>query len=204
MGQVYRRISAPYMPNATPDKTNTPSPYYAPGELGCTFFDQNTNREYLRVQVDSGATSGTGIGHSPLAGELAYWKNESPGQWIVTNDKNQCDLGPTAAPNRIAGIFAIAPTVSPNVNGSDGLPLMYMVDLVTQALAFPVQATGTIVVGAQASGNTAANTANAVSQASVGAAAAPTQQIGVWTSATIGAPGPANTAPCDVNIGFQE
>ena len=88
--QIYRRILAPYMPNGTPDKTNAPSPYYAPGELGCSFVDQNTGCTYLRAQLDSGATSSTGIG-AVVANQLAYWKDES--QFIVTNDKVQCDCG---------------------------------------------------------------------------------------------------------------
>src|SRR5579863_6580578 len=118
MAQVFKRIANPFQPQGTPDKTNAPTPVYAPGELGCYFNDENTGNQYLRVLVDSGATSSTGIGHTPAVGEVAYWKSVAAN--IVTNDKSQCDLGPTAAPNRIAGIFGVAPTVTPNAKGTDG------------------------------------------------------------------------------------
>src|SRR5476651_517820 len=103
MAQFYRTgIANPYMPNGSPDKTNAASPYYAAGEVGCSFNDPNGNT-YMRVQVDSGATSGIGIAHTPQIGELAYWKSLTLG--IVTNDKAQCDIGATGAPNQIAGVF---------------------------------------------------------------------------------------------------
>jgi len=188
------------MYNGTPDKTNTPSPYLAPGELGCSFSDQNTGGVYVRVQVDSGATSTSGIGHSPLAGELAYWKNAAPGVAIVTNDKFQCDLGATAAPNRIAGVFQLAPTVTPGVNGPDGNPQMYMTDLVIQKRNTPVLCSSTPTAGEFLTGNTAANTANTVANA-VGTAA-PTTLVGVATG--VANTGTANSFFCDVNVGFQD
>lgn len=195
MAQYYPRIVNPYMPQGTPDLTNAPSPYYAPGELGCTFNDQDKGGSYLRVQLDSGATSATSVG-AVVAGQLAYWKSTATS--TVTNDKNQCDLGPTAAPNRIAGIFQLAVSTSPNINGTDGQPKLYMCDLVIQKNGYPVQASGTIVAGGLASGDTTANTARAISQASIGAAYPPTAVIGTWASATV----TNNTAPMNINIGF--
>ena len=203
MAQVYRRIANPFMPNGTPDLTNAKSPYYAPGELGCTFNDPNTGNQYLRVQVDSGATSSTGIGHTPQIGEVAYWKNVA--QSIVTNDKAQCDLAATAAPNRIAGIFGVAPTVTANVNGSDGQPLMYMVDLLVKTGATPgqLQCSSAPTAGEIATGNTASNTANSV-VLSVGTAPA-SQPLGVFTGgAAVTHAGASSTYPCDINVGFAD
>lgn len=196
MAQVYRRIANPFMPNGTPNLTNSPSPFYAPGELGYTFNDQNTGHDYLRVQLDSGATASTVIG-APTAGQVAYWKNMATA--TVTNDKQQCDFGPTAAPNRIAGVFSIAPTTAPGVNGPDGLPSLYMTDLVIKS-AFPiaVAVSGTPAAGGLATGNTSANTANCVSTAA--GTAAPSEIVGIWASATV----TSNTALCSVNIQFAE
>ncbi len=196
MAQVYRKIQNPYMPQGLPTLTNAPSPYYAPGELGCTFSDENTGDTYLRVQVDSGATASTAVG-AITAGQLAYWKNQNT--FTVTNDKQQCDLGPTAAPNRIAGVFQLAPTVAPGVTGSDGNPQLYMTDLIIRSIApRTVAVSGTPAAGALATGNTSANTANAVSTAA--GTAAPSQIVGVWASATV----TSNTGQCDINVQFSE
>jgi hypothetical protein len=193
--QVYKRVANPYMPNGTPDLTNAPSPYYAPGELGYAFNDPNTGNSYLRVQLDSGATSATPVG-AVLAGQLAYWKNYSTA--TVTNDSRMCDLGATAAVNRVAGIFGLAVTTAPGINGTDGQPLLYMCDLVIQAQAYPIQVTGSIVKGGYATADTTANTARAIASA-VGTAP-PTQPLGIFTSTTV----TSGTSPCDVNIAFVD
>jgi len=195
--QVYPRIANPYMPNGTPDKTNAPSPYYAPGELGCSFNDQNTGGSYLRVQVDSGCTASTPVG-AILAGQVAYWKNATPGISLVTNDPRFCDLGPTAAPNRVAGIFQLAPTVSPGVTGPDGNPQLYMTDLVLQKGNTPVLCSTTPTAGEYCTANTTANNANTVASA-VGTAP-PTQPLGIFTG--VANTGTANSFFCDVNIAF--
>jgi hypothetical protein len=187
------------MPNGTPDKTNAPSPYYAPGELGCAFNDENTGGSYLRVQLDSGATSATAVG-AVAAGQLAFWKDQS--QALVTNDKNQCDVGPSGAINRVAGVFQTAVTVAPGVNGTDGNPLLYMCDLVIQKRAYPVVAAAALI-GAQATANTTAGHADATYTTGVNTAPV-SQVLGVFASSTIGSPGPAGTAPVDVNIGFTD
>jgi len=192
--QVYKRISAPYMPNQTPDLTNAPSPYFAPGELGCVFNDPNTGREYLRVQVDSGATSSTTVG-APAVGQVMYWKNFATA--TVTNDKNQCDLGPTASINRVAGVLAVVPTNYAGTNGTDGLPKLSMVDLVVKGQSVGVQGTGTPLAGGWATVNTSANTANCTQTAA--GTAAPSQIIGVWASATAIS---GTLFPCDVNVQF--
>lgn len=195
MAQVYPRIQSPYMPNGTPNLTNAPSPYYAPGELGCSFNDQNTGGSYLRVQLDSGATASTAVG-APIAGQVAYWKNQSTA--TVTNDKNQCDLGPTASVNRIAGVFAIAPTTAPGVNGTDGNPLLYMTDLYLQKNNAPLAASGGVAAGDFASANTSANTANCIGTAVN--TAVPTQLVGTWTSATV----TNNIGTANINVSFVD
>jgi len=184
------------MPNGTPDLTNSPSPFIAPGEVGAAFNDQNTGGSYLRVLLDSGATSGTVVG-AVAAGQLAFWKDRANN--IVTNDKNQCDIGPTGAVNRVAGIFQGAIKTAPGVLDSSGNPTQYMCDLVIQKKAFSIAVTGTIVAGAVAEADTTANTARAISAATV--TTAPVSQVlGVFTSATV----TSGTAPCDVNIGFLD
>lgn len=192
--QVYRRIANPYMPQGTPDKTNAPSPFYAPGELGCSFSDPNTGKEYLRVQLDSGATASTSIG-AVAATELAYWKDQAKA--IVTNDKNQCDAGPSGAINRVAGIFQAAVTAAPGQNGTDGNPLMYMCDLVVRGRT--TVAAASALVGAQATADTTAGAARVVYTTGVNTAPV-SQVLGVFLSSTI----TSNTADVDVNIGFAE
>lgn len=193
--QVYRRIANPYQPNGSPNLTNAPSPFYAPGELGCAYNDQNTGGSYLRVQLDSGANALSAIG-VVAAGQLAFWKDQNAS--IVTNDKNQCDVGPSGAINRVAGIFQLAVTAAPGQTGADGLPLMYMTDLVIRKLAYPV-ATASALAGAQATADTTASTARAVYTTGVNTAPV-SQVIGVFASSTIA----SNLASVDVALGFAE
>lgn len=195
--QIYNNIANPFMPNGTPDKTNSPTPDYAPGEIGCAFTDQNTGGRYLRVHVDSGATSATAIG-AVAPYQLAFWKDQAAS--LVTNDKNQCDVGPAGAINRVAGVFQVAATVAPGQLGTDGQPLLYTVDLVLAKRAFPVVA-ATALIGANATANTTAAHADVVFTTGV-STAPPSQILGVFASTTIGAPGPAGTAPVDLSIGF--
>lgn len=196
MAQVFPRIPNPFMPQGTPDKTNAPTPVYDPGEVGCSFNDQNIGGAYLRVLLDSGATSATPTG-AVAQGQLAFWKNQS--QSLVTNDQRMCDVGPAGAANRVAGIFQLAVTAAPGVNGTNGQPLQYMCDLIIQRGSAPVLCSSTPVAGQTASANTSAGTANAIATA-VGTAS-PTQQIGVWASATAIS---GSLFPCDVNIGFVD
>lgn len=202
MAQVYPRIANPFQPNGTPNLTNAPSPAQYPGELGCSFNDQNTGGSFLRVYVDSGATSSTPVG-APVVGQLMYWKNQTlpggSGYPTVTNDPRFCDLGPTAAPNRIAGVLQVNPTVSPNVNGPDGLPQLYYVDLILQKSSAILAASGSITQGGYASGNTSANTANCISSA-IGTAA-PTQPVGVWTTATTSTLNGITVGTANINVG---
>jgi hypothetical protein len=182
------------MAQGTADLTNEPSPYYAPGELGCSFSDQNTDGEYRRVILDSGATAGP-VG-AVAQGQLAFWKDEANS--LVTNDKNQCDVGPTGAINRVAGIFQLAVTTAAGVNGSDGLPLRYMTDLVIRKRNYNV-ASASALIGAQATADTTASVARAVYTTGVNTAPV-SQVLGVWASSTI----TSNKAPMDVSIGFAE
>jgi len=196
MAQVYPRIANPFMPQGTPDKTNSPAPFYAPGEIGAAFNDQSTQGSYLRAKLDSGATSSTAVG-AVAAGQLAYWKDQAAG--IVTNDKNQCDVGPSGAINRVAGIFQLAVTAAPGVNGTDGNPIQYVCDLVIQKRAYPVSASGSFTIGTYAIADTTANTARVIGQATVTTAPV-SQVIGVVASATV----TNNLVPVDVNIGFVD
>jgi hypothetical protein len=195
MAQVYPRIIAPFMPQGTPDKTNSPTPFYAPGEIGSAFNDQSTGGSYLRVRLDSGATSATGIG-AVAAGQLAFWKDRANN--LVTNDKAQCDAGPSGAINRVAGIFQLAVTTAPGTNDSTGNPITYVTDLVIQKKAYPVQANSALI-GAQATADTTASTARLVYTTGVNTAPV-SQVLGVFTSSTI----TGGTAPVDVNIGFVD
>lgn len=198
--QVYRRIANPYMPQGTPNLTNAPSPYYAPGELGGAFNDENTGGSYLRVQLDSGATASTPVG-AVAAYQLAFWKDQDNA--IVTNDKRFCDAGVNGSVNRVAGIFQLAVSTAANTLDDNGQPKMYMCDLVIRKRAFPVLATGTILIGTQAIADTTASTARIISQATVTTAPV-SQVIGVLATSVLGSPGPANTAPVDVALGFAE
>ena len=195
MAQVYPRIANPWVPQGTPLQTNSPTPFFAPGEIGCAFNDQNTGNSYLRVQLDSGATSATPVG-PVVAGQLAYWKNQASA--IVTNDSRFADVGPSGAINRVAGIFATAVTAGGGVNGSNGLPLYYVCDLVIQSTSFPVAASSALV-GAIATANTAANTANVVYTTGVNTAPV-SQPIGTFLSSII----TNSTAPVQVTLGFVQ
>ena len=192
---VYGRIANPYMGSwGTSPFTNAPTPVYAPGELGQAFFEQDTGQVCLRVKLDSGATSATPTG-AVAAGQLAFWKNQS--QSLVTNDQRMCDIGPLGAANRVAGVFQLAVTAAPGVNGTDGQPVQYMCDLTIQKVGAPVLCSSTPVAGNFATANTSAGTANAIATAT--GTAAPTQLLGTWASATAIS---GSLFPCDVNIGF--
>ena len=82
------------------ERINTATLYKA-GELGSQI--QIGTKGYQLVQVDSGATASTGAGHAPQAGDLAFWKNRTA--YLVTNDRAQCQAGPTNSRNLVAGVF---------------------------------------------------------------------------------------------------
>jgi len=197
MAQVYPRIANPFMPQGTPALTNSPTPFYAPGEIGCAFNDQIGGGSYLRVRLDSGATSATTVG-AVAAGQLAFWKDQAAG--LVTNDKRQCDVGPSGAINRVAGIFQLAVSTAPGINDANGNPVTYVCDLVIQKKGYSVAATGTLVAGAAAIADTTADTARAISQVAVTTAPV-SQVIGTVASATAPA---AGFASVNVNIGFVD
>ncbi len=184
------------MPQGTAALTNAPTPFYAPGEIGCAFNEQLGGGSYLRVKLDSGATSSSAVG-AVAAGQLAFWKDQANS--IVTNDKNQCDVGPSGAVNRVAGVFQMANTAAPGVTGSDGNPVQYVCDLVIQKKAYPIQASGTLVAGAVALADTTASVSRAIAPAAVNTAPV-TQVLGTWTSTVI----TNNLSPCNVNIGFLD
>lgn len=182
MAQVYPRIANPYMPQGTPDKTNAPNtttnPFYAPGEIGGSFNDQNVGGSWLRVTLEP--TSAT-----PVAGSLAFWNSRSTA--TVTATKANSDVGASGAINRVAGVFALAVTPG-NV-----------CDIMIQKLAYPmVSADNSGVIGGVALANTAGGTNNLVGAATVTTAPV-SQVIGVNVSAPA-----ANLVNVDINIGFVD
>ena len=74
---------------------------YKPGELGSQI--QTATKAYQLIQVDSGAALSTA--GAPVCGSVAFWKDRS--KYIVTNDKQQAEGGPTIAKtvNSVAGVF---------------------------------------------------------------------------------------------------
>lgn len=202
--QVFKRIANPFMPQGIAGATNAPSPPYAPGEIGCAFNDQNTGNSYLRVFLDSGATSATAIG-AVKAGQLAFWKDRLNN--IVTNDPNFNDTGtPASCVNRVAGVFQTAVTAAPGVNQANGQPQQYYCDLLIEGKNQPVAAlAGSVAVpGAQVTADTEANIllgGGVVSTATV--TTAPTKVVlGVCRSSVVSAPTGVGTMNVDVLIGF--
>ena len=208
--QVFKRIQNPWMQNGIAGATNAPTPLQAPGEIGCAFNDQNTGCSYVRVFLDSGATSAAG-GGAVKAGQLAFWKDRVNG--IVTNDPNFNDTGtPANSVNRVAGVFQTAVTAAPGVTGSDGRPLQYACDLLIEGrnvaglLALQGSA-GLGIQGAQLVADTVSHIASGggfVGLASV--TTAPTQQVlGINKSGGVTATA-ANVAwgtfTADITIGF--
>lgn len=195
--QVYKRIANPFMPNGTPDKTNSPTPFYAPGEIGCAFFDPNTNIAYARVRLDSGATSATAVG-AVKAGQLAFWKDQANN--LVTNDVVQVDTAGTANGwlNRVAGVFMTAVSTAPGTNDSTGQPVTYVCDIAIQGKSVNVWTkAASATAGCQAVADTTAGTAQAITLAATNTA--PTSQVlGVFKSSTI----TNNLAPMELELGF--
>lgn len=203
MAQVYPRIANPFMPNGLPSQTNAPSPPYAPGEIGGAFNDQNTGLSYVRVYLDSGATSATATG-AVKAGQLAFWKDRSAN--LVTNDPNFNDTGtPANSVNRVAGVFQTAVTAAPGVNQANGSPQQYYCDLLIQGKNQPIAAkagSAGIVPGFQVICDTVSNIQGGGGVVGLATATtAPTQQvIGICRSSGV----TAGTVNVDVNIGFVD
>jgi hypothetical protein len=172
MATYYTRIVNPFMPQGSPDKTLALTPFYAPGEIGSAFNDQQTGRSYLRVKVDPAATV--------LVGQVAFWKDRANN--IVTNDKTQADVGTAGAINRVAGIFGVAvPSVSGT--GTDGQTLYYVVDLILVGQNVSVVAS-TALVGAFATVDTTGGVNRVVF--TTGVSTAPVSQVvGIYRSTTI-------------------
>lgn len=197
MATVYNRIANPYQVS-TAGSLNAPTPFYAPGEIGAAYNDQN-GRAYARVKLDSGATSATPTG-AVVVGQLAYWKDRDAA--LVTNDSRMCDLafvtpGSAGFINRVAGVFSVAASTAPGVTGSDGNPVQYVTDIIIQGKNVPVATTGTPVLGSQATADTTTTTARALTTGAV-ATAPPSQVIGVVKSVTV----TSGNVPIDVSIGF--
>lgn len=195
--QVYAKIANPYMPNGTSAKTNAPTPFYAPGEIGCAFYDPMTGFTNVRVRLDSGATASTPVG-AVAAGQLAFWKDRANN--LVTNDQRMCDAAATTNGfvNRVAGVFQTAISTAPGTNDSTGQPVTYVCDLVILGQNVNVWTkANSATIGAQAVCDTTANTAQVAALAT--ATTAPTSQVvGVFRSGTI----TNNLAPVDVELGF--
>lgn len=182
MAMIYTRIANPYMPNGTAAATNTPT-LYAPGELGGAFSDQNTGRNYVRVKLDSGATSATPTG-AVAANQLAFWKDRA--NFVVTNDKRMAgDANVTnGAINNIAGIFQNATTAG------------YYTDIVIAGRSVSVAGDNSGSIGFQAVADTTAAVARVVSLAA--ANTAPVSQVVGRISGTPS----GGVTPVDVLLGF--
>jgi hypothetical protein len=186
------------MPQGTPNLTNQPTPFYAPGEIGCSFNDQSTGAQYLRVRLDSGAVAAASQG-VVAAGQLAFWKDR--GNNLVTNDPNFNDTGtPGNAVNRVAGIFQTAVTAAPGQNDSNGQPITYVCDIMIQGQNAPVQApagSGVAVPGYNVTVDTTTYKAKCLATATT----APVSQVlGVCRSSAV----VAGLMNVDVNIGFVD
>ncbi len=194
--QVYQRISNPYMPNGNAGATNAPSPAYAPGEVGCAFNDQQTGLTYLRVWLDSGATSATTVG-AVAANQLAYWKDRQAN--IVTNDPNFNDTGAAASCiDRVAGVFQTAVKTAAGTNDVNGNPVKYLCDLAIGGQNVPVKAAQGAVTVPGAAVIADGVTAGVKTVATI--STAPTQQnLGTSRSSTVSAAGTINV---DLAIGF--
>jgi hypothetical protein len=195
---VQPRIPNPFMPQGIPDLTNAPPPLYAPGELGQTFYDQNTGLVYRRVLLDSGATSATATG-AVKANQLAIWKDEVNS--IVTNDPNFNDTGtPANFVNRIAGIFRTAVTATPTGTNTTG----NVCDVVINGKNVPIAAVAGVlpVPGYQVIADTVANVqAGGGAKVLASATTAPTQVVlGICKSSDV-VSGAFNV---DVNIAFVD
>lgn len=198
MGQVYQRIANPFMPQAVSSATNAPTPLYAPGELGCAFYDPMTGNVCVRVLLDSGATSATAIG-AVKTGQLAFWKDRSKS--IVTNDQAQSDCIATTNGwvNRVAGVFQTAVSTAAGTLDSTGQPKMYACDLVIAGRAVNVWTkASSAAAGVIAVCDTTASTAQVIDLTN--ATTAPTSEIvGVFSP---GATITSNLAPVDVMLQF--
>lgn len=200
MPAIYGRIANVYMPNGTADQTNAPSPPYAPGEMGSAFEDPNTGNTYLRVFLDSGATSATTVG-AVAANQLAFWKDRNNN--LVTNDPNFNDTGtPASCVNRVAGLFRTAVTAAPGTNNSLNQPVQYYCDLLIAGKNIPVLATqgAAVVPGAAVIADGTTGRSKTLATATT---AATEQILGYSKSSTITGPATApGTFNVDVSIGF--
>lgn len=193
MATVYQRIANPYQVG-TAGTLNAPTPFYAPGEIGGAYNDQSTGRGYVRVKLDSGATSATPTG-AVVTGQLAYWKDRTAS--LVTNDSRMSDAGPAGFINRVAGVFQVAASTGAGLTGTDGQPLQYVTDICISGLNVPTATTGTPVLGSIATADTTTTTARALTTGAVNTAP-PSQSVGVVKSVTV----TSGNVPIDVTLGF--
>ena len=176
---IYNRIANPYIYIGGEGKTNVQT-LYAPGELGAAFNGVN-GVGYLRVQLDSGATSATPVG-AVAAGQLAFWKDRVNA--IVTNDKRFCDAGPTNAVDRVAGVFTVAPTAG------------YYTDIAISGSNISVATdASTYAFGLKLVADPTANTARLTIVAN--GTASPSQQLGIARGASA-----SNLVLSDLTINF--
>ena len=202
--QVYKRIANPFMPQGTSAKTNSATPFYAPGEIGAGFYDPMVGVTCARVRLDSGATSATPVG-AVAAGQLAFWKDRFNN--LVTNDVRMCDINIAASGantvanawvNRVAGVFQLAVSTAAGTNDSTGNPVTYVCDIIIEGQnvnVFTKAASAT--AGVQTIADTTAATAQQQGVATTTTAPV-SQTIGVMRSSTI----TNNLCPTDVLLGF--
>lgn len=177
-----------WLPTGNPDTTNISSTDFnamggQPASLGQK-FDYN-DREYQRVQLDSGAVAANTVG-VVAANQLAYWKDKD--SYLVTNDKRVAlggSLGTNAFNNFIAGVFRNATTAG------------NFTDILQKGDAVSMGTTGSIAAGQIMIGDVTASTAVA---ASIAVGTAPTyQRLGVARGAAV-----ANVTSVDVEIDFEQ
>ncbi len=133
----------------------------------------------------------------------------------MTNDCRMADVcipgaAVTGAINRVAGIFQVAGTTAPGVNGSDGQPLQYVVDLIvngtnvnvnTKAATALVGALATVDASTTGSGSAVILTAGGQLLYTTGVNTAPVSKVvGMFRSSTVSGGG---LAPVDITIGFS-
>lgn len=174
------RVQTVYLITGNPDThvDNTP---YVPGQLG-EAFDYN-DRAYQVVNVDSGATAATAAG-LPAANELAFWKDRSV--YLVTNDRNQCDLGPTNYFNSIAGIFRKTLVAADVATNGANSPNLYgaQICILQRGRSISVKSDGGGAKGDYAVGKQGVDLAEVTN---VSAGTAPVSQtVGVITAAAAG------------------
>lgn len=167
---------------------------YKPAELGMRVADTQ-GHEWQSVQLDSGATSATGIG-AVAAGQLAYWKAGPAGPgagYIVTNDWRFALGGQstnTGFRNFVAGAFQPITGTTYTAGNYIWVQTKGATSTNLALLSSATPGVGDVLVSD--------NTASTAQVNSVNAGTAPTcMEVGIATGAKV-----SNTVPADLNIPY--